>query len=169
MKHPALTYRQLSVQSATPLGLLVMLYDGAIAFLHRAIAAMEAHDMEKKCQHLNRALAIIIQLEGTLNFEQGGEPARTLQTFYMYARAQAQQANVENSPEILHELIEHFTALRDAWQEAEGRLTTQTTQNTSPPAGESRPSTRRKSSPVGYNDSGSDWDNAGTVRFSIVE
>jgi flagellar protein FliS len=146
-----------------------MLYDGAIAFLHRAIAAMEAHDIEKKCQHLNRALAIIIQLEGTLDFEQGDEAARTLQAFYMYARAQAQQANVENSTEILRELIEHFTALRAAWQEAEGRLTTQTAQNTSTPAAEPRPSTRHKSSSGKYSDSGSDWDNAGTVRFSIVE
>jgi len=169
MKHPALTYRQLSVQSATPLGLLVMLYDGAIAFLHQAIAAMDAHDVEKKCQHLNRTLAIIIQLEGTLNFAQGGEAARTLQAFYMYARAQAQQANVENSPEILRELIEHFTALRDAWQEAEGHLTTQTAQNTSPPAVESRPSTQRKSSPAGYSGSESDWDEATAVRLSIIE
>ena len=63
MKHPARTYRQLLVEGASPLGLVVMLYDGAITFLHQAIAAMEAHDIEKKCQHLNRALAIIIQLE----------------------------------------------------------------------------------------------------------
>jgi flagellar protein FliS len=169
MKHPALTYRQLSVQSATPLGLVMMLYDGAIAFLHQAIEATEVRDIEKKCHYLNRALAIIIQLEGTLNFEQGGEAARTLQTFYTHARAQAQQANIENSTETLHELIGHFTALRDAWQEAEGRLTTQTAQNTSTPAAEPRPSTRHKSSSGKYSDSGSDWDNAGTVRFSIVE
>jgi flagellar protein FliS len=169
MKHPALTYRQLSVQSATPLGLVVMLYDGAIAFLHRAIAAMEAHDIEKKCHHLNRALAIILQLEGTLNFEQGGEVARALQAFYMCARAQAQQANIENSPEILRELIEHFTALRDAWQEGERRLTTRTAQATSPPAAESRPSTRGTSSPTGYSGSVSDWDDATTVLLSVIE
>jgi len=169
MKHPALTYRQLSVQSATPVGLVVMLYDGAIAFLHRAIEAMEAHDIEKKCDHLNRVLAIIIQLEGTLNFEQGGEAARTLQAFYMYARARAQQANIENSTEILRALIDHLTALRNAWEEADGRLTTQTAQNTSSAAGESRPSTRRKAPPTSPSGSGSDWDDATTVRLSVIE
>jgi flagellar protein FliS len=151
------------------MGLVVMLYDGAIALLHRAIAAMEAHDIEKKCQHLNRTLAIIMQLEGTLNFEQGGEAARTLQAFYMYARAQAQRANVENSPEILRELIEHFTSLRDAWQEGERRLTTPTAQDTTSPAAESRASTGRKSSQTGYSGSGSDWDDATTVRLSVIE
>jgi flagellar protein FliS len=119
MKHPALIYRQFSVQGATPLGLVVMLYDGAIAFMHRAVAAMEAHDIQKKCNHLNRALAIIVQLEGSLNFEQGGEVAQTLKSFYVYSRAQALKANIENSPEILRSLIEKFATVREAWHEAE--------------------------------------------------
>lgn len=121
MKHPALIYRQYSVQSATPLGLVAMLYDGAIAFLHRAVAAMEAHDIQKKCSHLNRALAIITQLEGTLDFEQGGEVAQTLKSFYVYARTQAMKANIENSPEMLRALIEKFSTVRDAWYEADHR------------------------------------------------
>src|SRR5208283_996348 len=101
MRHPALAYRQISVQSATPLGLVVMLYDGAIAALLRAIAAIEARDIEKKCHHLNRALAIIMQLEGTLNIEQGSDVARNLQAFYAYARAQTMKANLKNSTGIL--------------------------------------------------------------------
>jgi flagellar protein FliS len=125
MNHPAHTYRQFSVQGATPMGLVAMLYDGAIAALLRAAAALEAHNIEKKCHHLKRVLAIIVLLEGTLNFEQGGEVAQTLNSFYAYARAQAMKANVENSAEILRSLIEHFTALRDAWREGERRLATQ--------------------------------------------
>jgi len=122
MKHPAHAYRQLSVEGATPLARVAMLYDGAIAAFLRAIDAIEAHDIEKKCQHLNRALAIIMQLEGTLSFELGGEIARNLQAFYVYSRAQAMKANIQNSAPILRSLIEHFTALRDAWREGERRL-----------------------------------------------
>lgn len=59
MNHPALAYRQFSVQGSTPLGLVVMLYDGAIAAMLRAVTAIEAHDIQTKCNHLNRALAII--------------------------------------------------------------------------------------------------------------
>ena len=131
MKHPALTYRQMSVQGATPLSLVVMLYDRAIAALHGAIAAIEAHDIEKKCHHLCRALAIIAQLEGSLNFELGGEVAQTLQTLYMYARAQAMKANLENSADILRALIENLTTVRDAWREGERRLAAQSTAGSS--------------------------------------
>ena len=128
MKYPAQAYRQLSVQAASPLGLIVMLYDGAITALLRAIDAIEAHDIERKCHHLNRALAITIQLEGTLNFEQGGEIARNLQGFYAYSRAKILQANAANSVESLRPLIEYYTALRDAWKEGEQRLTIQDSQ-----------------------------------------
>ena len=119
MNHPASAYRQFSVQGATPLGLVVMLYDGAIAALQRAVKAVESRNVEDKCRHLNRALAIIAQLEGTLNFELGGEVAKTLKAFYLYSRNQAMKANIENSAEILRTLIERFTSVRDAWYQAE--------------------------------------------------
>src|ERR1035438_5553631 len=115
MRHPALAYRQLSVQGATPLGLVVMLYDGAIAAMQRAVIAIEAHDIPKKCTHLNKAQAIILQLEGTLNHEVGGEVAQTLQALYVHARAQMLKANIENSSEILRSLIEKITTVREAW------------------------------------------------------
>jgi flagellar protein FliS len=98
-----------------------MLYDGAIAALQQAVTAIEAHDIQKKCAHLNRALAIIAQLEGTLNMELGGEVAQTLKTFYLYCRGQAMKANIENSPEILRSLIEKVTTVREAWHVADRR------------------------------------------------
>jgi len=166
MKHPALTYRQLSVEGATPLGLVVMLYDGAIAAFLGAIDAIETHNIEKKCHHLDRALAIIIQLEGTLNFEQGGEIAQNLASFYAFARAQTMKANIENSADVLRALIEHLTTLRDAWREGERRLASQ---NTSSPANEHHLTPQAEKSAGDYSGTGNDWENAGTVRFSIVE
>ena len=121
MRHPAHTYRQFSVQGATPLGLVVMLYDGAIAALQRAVTAIEAHDIQKKCNHLNRALAIIAQLEGTLNLELGGEVAQTLKAFYVYARAQALKPTSRTPRRFLRSLIEKFATVREAWYEAEHR------------------------------------------------
>ena len=133
MNHPAHTYRQFSVQGATPLGLVVMLYDSAIVFLRRAIAAMEANDIQQRCDHLKRALAIIAQLEGTLNMELGGEVAQTLKSFYLYSRAQAMKAHIESSAEILRSLIEKFSTVREAWYEAEHG---QKPSPSSPPASE---------------------------------
>jgi flagellar secretion chaperone FliS len=121
MSHPARTYRQFSVQGATPLGLVVMLYDGAVAAMQRAIVAIEAHDISEKCTYLTRAQAIILQLEGTLNFAAGGEVAQTLKALYVYARAEMMKANVENSPQILRSLMEKIVAVREAWYEADHR------------------------------------------------
>jgi flagellar protein FliS len=140
MNHPAHAYRQFSVQGATPLGLVVMLYDGVIAAMQRAVTAIEAHDIQKKCEHLNRALAIILQLEGTLNMELGGEVAQTLKALYLYARGQAIKANIENSAAILRALIEKFSTVREAWYQADH-------QTASSPAAPARGGSARASSP----------------------
>ena len=121
MRNPALAYRQLSVQGATPLGLVVMLYDGAIAAIRRAAVAIGAGDISEKCTHLTRAQAIILQLEGTLNFAAGGEVAQTLKALYVYARAQMLRANIESSPQILNLLVEKLATVREAWYEADRR------------------------------------------------
>jgi flagellar protein FliS len=96
-----------------------MLYDGAIAGLQRAITAIAAHDIEKKCAHLNRALAIIAQLEGTLDFERGGEVAQTLKQFYVHARARVLQANIQDSHDILAALVQQFLTIREAWEQVD--------------------------------------------------
>jgi len=169
MRSPAASYRQIAAESASPLELVVMLYDRAIVDLQRAMTAVEAHDIQQRTNHLNHFFSILAQLEGSLDQERGGQVAKDLARFYQYARAQAFDASSKNSKEILSELCEHFSTLRDAWREGDRRLTTQTAQSTSPPAAESRPSIRGKSSPAGYSDSGGDWDDATTVQLSIIE
>jgi len=119
MKHAASTYRQHAVEGASPLSLVVMLYDGAIAAISRAVTALESRDIEKKCAYLERALAIICQLEGSLDFEKGGEVAQTLKKFYTHARSAVLQANIQNSKESLACLLEQFSTVREAWARAE--------------------------------------------------
>ena len=132
MRHPASAYRQFAVQGSTPLGLVVMLYDGAIAALQQAVYAIEAHDISKRSAQVNRALAIIAQLEGTLNFEKGGEVAQTLKALYTYSRGQILKANIEDSQEILRSLIEKLATVREAWYQADHP----TPASVPPPAGE---------------------------------
>jgi flagellar protein FliS len=121
MKNPALSYRQMSVRGASPLGLVVMLYDGAIAALRKAVVATEARDISEKCTHLAHAQAIVLQLEGSLNFAQGGDVAQTLKALYVYVRGQILKANLENSPEILQALVEKMIPIREAWYTADHR------------------------------------------------
>ena len=117
MKNPAYAYRQHAVQGASPVSLIVMLYDGAISSLQRAKSAMEAREIEKKVAHLNRALEILCQLEGSLDFERGGKVAQTLKQFYTYARNRALQASIQNSPDMLTALVKNLSTLREAWEQ----------------------------------------------------
>jgi flagellar secretion chaperone FliS len=146
MKHPASAYRQFSVQGNSPLGLVVMLYDGAIAALRRAAGAIENRDVQQKSAQLNRAGAIIAQLEGTLNFEKGGEVAKTLKSLYVYARAQMLKASLENSAEVLQALIDKMARVREAWSEAEHRPSTAAAES-APTAGPGQPGSGEEPEP----------------------
>ena len=97
-------------------------------------------DIEEKCVHLKHALAIVAQLEGTLNFELGGEVAQALKTFYVHSRSQLMKANIENSPSLLHALIENFSSVREAWSLAEK-------EQTHPPSTEAGPRTTAGATP----------------------
>jgi flagellar protein FliS len=129
-----------------------MLYDRAIADLQRAMVGVEAHGIQQRTNHLNHFFSIIAQLEGSLDQQRGGQVAKDLAAFYQHARTQAFEAAVKNSKDILSELSEHFSTLRDAWQEAERRLMTQSA-----------------SSPAEDRSAMKDGSNAGTVEVSIFD
>jgi flagellar protein FliS len=109
------------------MGLVAMLYDRAIADLHGAMTAVEAHDIQQRTNYLNHFFSVIAQLQGSLDHERGGQVAHDLERFYRYASTQALNAAAQNSKETLSQLSEHFSTLRDAWQEGERRLATQST------------------------------------------
>ena len=117
--NPARTYRQLSAQGASPVGLVMQAYDQIISALGGAISAIRDHDIEKKTNELNHALALISHLQGDLNFKAGGEVARVMDRFYTVVRLQILEASVRLSPEILEQIIAQFGSQREAWEQVE--------------------------------------------------
>ncbi len=79
------TYRQTQVQSRTPLELVVMLYDGALQFMAAAQEAVARRDIPARKTALSKSLAIISELQSTLNMDQGGEIAESLDHLYRWA------------------------------------------------------------------------------------
>jgi len=65
------SYRTTQVQSRTPLELVVMLYDGALKFMGTARDAIERRDIPARRDALSRTLAIISELQSTLNLAEG--------------------------------------------------------------------------------------------------
>jgi flagellar protein FliS len=121
MNKVAQSYTNLSVEGASPVGLVVALYDNALMSLHRARRAMEANDIELRTQYLNHVLCIIAHLQGTLDLDRGGEVAETLMKFYCFARARILEVSLKNSREMLADLASHFSSLREAWDIVESQ------------------------------------------------
>lgn len=130
---PARAYRQLSVQSASPIGLIVLLFNSAIASLHKAERAAEGNQIETRVNELNHVLDIVSELRSVLDFERGGDVARQFDQFYQMAEAQILNANLQNSADIVRDLVTHFVKIRDAWQQVDGKAPQQGTAAASQP------------------------------------
>jgi len=121
---PWQSYRQVSTNTASPGQLVVMLYDGAIQFLERALLGFDFDDpLEFNATISNnvlRAQNIITELNASLDLERGGEIATTLRRLYDYMDFRLAQSNVQKSRDGIDETIRHLTTLRDAWREVLG-------------------------------------------------
>ncbi len=107
---------EISVLSASPHGLTLMLFDGFLSAVLRAENAMTTRDTDEKCRQIGRASTIIDEgLKSALNYEGGGEIAKTLSELYTYILKRLLQANLRNDPAALHEVTRLITPLRDAW------------------------------------------------------
>lgn len=112
------SYRQTEVQSRTPLELVTMLYDGALRFLAVARDAIERRDIPARRDALNRALAIVSELQNTLNMELGGEIAVELDRLYEYSNLRLLDAAIKNDVAPIDEVRRIFEVLRDGWATA---------------------------------------------------
>ena len=103
MKRPnaALAYREAVLLGATPIGMVVLLYDRMVQDIHNAVAALKANDVEARSAHVNHALLILQQLQGTLDFAAGGPVAQQLDAFYSHIRGKLLEAQIRRSPDML--------------------------------------------------------------------
>jgi flagellar protein FliS len=113
----AAAYRQVEAQSRSPLELVVMLYDGALARLTEAGAAAARGDLRARGTAVSKALAIIASLQETLNVEAGGTVAVELDRLYAYASQRLLDVTLKQDTSGIHEVHRLLSQLRDAWQQ----------------------------------------------------
>jgi flagellar protein FliS len=118
----AFAYQQSSAFGASAVGQVVALYDRILRDFRQAIQAVEAGQVEARANSLKHALTIIGELQGVLDFEQGGESARHLNGFYNVSRGMVMQAGITSSVAVLQELVSMFTRLRAAWAKIESSV-----------------------------------------------
>ena len=104
------------VDSASPHKLIVMLFDGALAALAKAVHEMKAGNIPAKGKSISRAISIIDNgLRASLDKEVGGEIAISLESLYQYMSERLLQANLQNSTYIVEEISGLLNDLRGAW------------------------------------------------------
>jgi flagellar protein FliS len=117
----AQSYRRIATETASPGQRVAMLYDGAIRFLERALVGFENDDPLDRNQtihnNVQRAQAIIHELNACLNMEAGGDLADSLRRLYVYFDWRLDESNRQKIPHGIRETITRLTVLRDAWNE----------------------------------------------------
>ena len=109
------SYRAIDMQSRTPLEMIVMLYDGALRFMSEARRAIERKDIPARRHAVSRALAIVSELQNTLDLESGGELAQSLDGLYVFVIERLTQASVSQEVRSIDEAVRVIATLRDGW------------------------------------------------------
>ncbi len=118
-------YRELAIKGATPVGLIVILYDMAIESLGHGMREMDLGNIEARTEHLNHALSVISELQCSLNMDVGGEVAKRLSDLYDVSRGKILEANIKVSKEIIERLSGVLSSMRDAWKIVEEKNASQ--------------------------------------------
>jgi len=108
-------YRQTEARSRSPLELVVMLYDGALRFVTEAIEADASRQLARRGKAISKALAIIGELQSTLNVASGGDVALELDRLYSYIQARLLDVAMKKDVSALPEVQRLLLTLRDAW------------------------------------------------------
>jgi flagellar protein FliS len=114
-----LSYREAAVEGASPVRLVVLLYEQAFEDLRRALADHRRGDIEGRTRNINHAILVIGHLQASLDKEQGGRVALHLERFYEQMRSGLVQAQFGQSAEALERQISCLMQVHEAWREVE--------------------------------------------------
>lgn len=121
MKNGANAYAKVGVETgvlaASPHRLIVMLFEGAETALRMALAQMAAGDIPGKGRSISKAINIIDNgLRASLDTKAGGEIATNLESLYEYMNNRLLQANLNNSADMVQEIMKLLGELKSAWE-----------------------------------------------------
>lgn len=114
-----LLYLESSVQGASPVRLVVLLYEQAIQDLQRALAFQLQGNIEGRTREINHALLVLGHLCASLDKQQGGQVAVNLERFYHQVRAGLADAQFKQSAAALEKQIALLLKVHEAWCEVE--------------------------------------------------
>jgi flagellar protein FliS len=142
------SYRESSVRGASPVRLVISLYEQAIEDLRRAVIALDKGAIEVRTREINHALLVVAQLQSSLDMERGGEVAKNLARFYGVVRAGLTEAQMKQSSILIEQQISQLAEVHEAWLEVE-----RATAKPNPPT----PQPTSDSPPTSFSETSVDW------------
>jgi flagellar protein FliS len=122
INNPARMYRESAVRCASPVGLIVILYEEVVRSLRRAQRGIHHGNIEERTMGTTHAIRVIGHLQSILNFEAGGDIAHELWAFYNAARTQILQASGAGGYEAVGTLAAGFSSIAEAWKRVDSEL-----------------------------------------------
>jgi len=108
-------YRGNQINTAGPLGLILLSYDALYQSLGRAVHAIHGGDLAAEADHSARALEALIELSSSLNMEDGGEISQDLSVLYAYMMKRVTDGMCTCSTDAAEEVMALVLTLREGW------------------------------------------------------
>ncbi|AOY75696.1 flagellar export chaperone FliS [Clostridium formicaceticum] len=116
MQNPYNQYKENNIMTASPENLTLLLYNGALKFIHQGKMFIEQKNIQKANDAIIRTQDIIQELNITLDMQY--EVSKNLRSLYTYIIERLVEANIHKDTAILEEVNGMITELRDTWKEA---------------------------------------------------
>jgi flagellar protein FliS len=121
MSFAALQYQSARVRTASPVQVLVSLYEGAIRFLKEALAHHESRDISRRGVALSKAHAIVSELRATLDHDRAPELSQQLDGLYDFVIDRINAATRAGDATLVEPALRVLTSLHGAWLEISRR------------------------------------------------
>jgi flagellar secretion chaperone FliS len=112
------------VADASPTRLVQIMFEHIVAQLATARGCMgrirdnrPLAEVTTKVRAINKAMALIVQLNGTLDMERGGQIAQNLRALYDYMMTRLTLANATNDPHIVAEVAGLLAEIKSGWDQ----------------------------------------------------
>lgn len=100
--------------------IVLMLYDGAIGYLRKALVYGEMGDLKNRNILINKTRDVIAELDGGLDEAIGGDFAIKLRQLYVFMREHlAKSIHSQDDTQPINDVIKILSSIRDSWQDVE--------------------------------------------------
>ena len=110
-------YLEHRILTASPLELVVILYEHTIRSVQDARRHLAAKEIASRATAICKAIMLISELRSSLNHEVGGEISQNLESLYKYMQKRLTDANMRQEDEPLGEVESLLQQLAEAWVE----------------------------------------------------